>query len=95
MILHIQSFKRNTIKLVETSTYENQLVHMKIKIAVTANRGISKRSHEKIGDFEQSTWIFAYFLSNRSSAGNKIELLSRHCLVLMALSVISFIGALL
>ena len=29
--------------------------HLKIKIAVTVRRGISKRSHEKIGDCEQST----------------------------------------
>ena len=28
---------------------------MKIKIPVTVRRGISKRSHEKIGDCEQST----------------------------------------
>ena len=28
---------------------------MKIKIPVTVRRGISKRSHEKIGDSEQST----------------------------------------
>ena len=30
-------------------------VHLKIKIAVTVRRGISKRSHEKIEDFEQSS----------------------------------------
>ena len=30
-------------------------VHLKIKIPVTVRRGISKRSHEKIGDCEQST----------------------------------------
>ena len=30
-------------------------VHLKIKIAVTERRGLSKRSHEKIGDCEQST----------------------------------------
>ena len=30
------------------------MVHVKIKIAVTVRRGISKRSHEKIGDCEQS-----------------------------------------
>ena len=29
-------------------------VHLKIKIVVTVRRGISKRSHEKIGDCEQS-----------------------------------------
>ena len=29
--------------------------HLKIKIAVTIRRGISKRSHEKIGDCEHST----------------------------------------
>ena len=29
-------------------------VHLKIKIAVAVRRGISKRSHEKIGDCEQS-----------------------------------------
>ena len=29
-------------------------VHLKIKIPVTVRRGISKRSHEKIGDCEQS-----------------------------------------
>ena len=29
-------------------------VHLKIKISVTVRRGISKRSHEKIGDCEQS-----------------------------------------
>ena len=28
---------------------------MKIKIPVTVRRGISKRSHEKIGDCEQSS----------------------------------------
>ena len=28
--------------------------HLKIKIAVTVRRRISKRSHEKIGDHEQS-----------------------------------------
>ena len=31
-------------------------VHLKIKIAVTVRRGISKRSHKKIGDCEQSTF---------------------------------------
>ena len=30
-------------------------VHLKIKIAVTERRDLSKRSHEKIGDCEQST----------------------------------------
>ena len=30
-------------------------VHLKIKIPVTVRRGISKRSHEKIGDCEQSS----------------------------------------
>ena len=29
-------------------------VHLKIKIVVTVRRGMSKRSHEKIGDCEQS-----------------------------------------
>ena len=29
---------------------------MKIKIPVTVRRGISKRSHEKIGDCEQSSF---------------------------------------
>ena len=30
-------------------------VHLKIEIAVTVRRGISKRSHEKLGDCQQST----------------------------------------
>ena len=33
-------------------------VHLKNKIAVTVRRGISKRSHEKIADCEQSTEFF-------------------------------------
>ena len=33
-------------------------VHLKIKIDVTVRRGISKRSHEKIGDCEQSIFDF-------------------------------------
>ena len=32
-------------------------VHLKIKIPVTVRRGISKQSHEKIGDCEQSNQI--------------------------------------
>ena len=32
-------------------------VHLKIKIPVMVRRGISKRSHEKIGDCEQSNQI--------------------------------------
>ena len=35
-------------------------VHLKNKIAVTVRRGISKRSHEKIGDCEQSTPIQSF-----------------------------------
>jgi len=33
---------------------QNNSGHLKIKIAVTVRRSISKRSHEKIGDCEQS-----------------------------------------
>ena len=33
-------------------------VHVKIKIAVTVRRGISKRSLEKIGNCEQSKKLF-------------------------------------
>ena len=32
-------------------------VHLKIKIPVTVRRGISKQSHEKTGDCEQSNQI--------------------------------------
>ena len=37
-------------------------VHLKIKIAVAVRRGISKRSHKKIGDCEQS--MFDVFIEN-------------------------------
>ena len=32
-------------------------VHLKIKIPVMVRRGISKRSHEKVGDCKQSTCV--------------------------------------
>ena len=44
-------------------------VHLKIKMAVTVRRGISKRSHEKIGDCEQSTVPdTSYFLWNETAS---------------------------
>ena len=42
-------------------------VHLKIKIPVTVRRGISERSHEKIGDCEQS--IFILHVNNNSFTG--------------------------
>ena len=41
-------------------------VHLKIKIAVTVRRGISKRSHETIGDCEQSRKVSTYRRSTGS-----------------------------
>ena len=38
------------------------LVHLKIKIPVTVRSGISNRSHEKIGDCEQSRRVFKQYL---------------------------------
>ena len=35
-------------------------VHFKIKILVTVRRGISKRSHEKIGDCEQAIFVIMH-----------------------------------
>ena len=40
-------------------------VHLKIKIAVTVRRGISKRSREKIGDCEQSKAMAAFFTEKK------------------------------
>ena len=37
-------------------------VDLKIKILVTVRRGISKRSHEKIGDCEQSRYLYIYIV---------------------------------
>ena len=58
-------------------------VHLKIKIAVTVKRGISKRSQEKIGDCEQSKaprWVekiiylsYIYFLANLLVDGSWLQ----------------------
>ena len=45
--------------------------HLKIKIAVKVRRGISKRSHAKIGDCEQSTQWVERLISN--SEGRKFD----------------------
>ena len=47
--------------------------NLKIKIAVTVRRGISKRSHEKIGDCEQSIEVFSYKTGNCFGESRHIE----------------------
>ena len=50
-IIEIERFALRAAILHECQNYS---VHLKIKAPVTVRRGISKRSHEKKGDCEQS-----------------------------------------
>ena len=53
------------------------LVHLKIKIAVTVRRSISKRSHEKIGDCEQSMEVVTERVSITFTSHSKHEFVPR------------------
>ena len=59
------------------------LVHLKIKIPATVRRGISKRSHGKIGDCEQSICVEATSSSFAAKEGNILPIrytsFSTHC----------------